>query len=108
MEAYREGITEDELEFTKNALVKSNARDFETLRSLLRMLQNISMYDLPSDYVKGEEKIVLGMDLNQHMELAQKYIDPSRMYYVIAGDAETQMEALESLGFGEAILVENN
>jgi zinc protease len=107
MEAYRGGITEDELDFTKNALVKSNARDFETLRSLLGMLQNISMYDLPSDYVKGEEEIVLNMDLAMHRDLAQKYIDPSKMYYVIAGDAETQMAALESLGFGAAVLVEN-
>ncbi|MCK5337674.1 MAG: insulinase family protein, partial [Bacteroidales bacterium] len=106
MEAYRDGITEEEMDFTRNALVKSNARDFETLRSLLRMLQNISMYELPFDYIKGEEEIVLNMDLDRHRMLAQKYIDPSKMYYVIAGDAETQMEALESLGFGEAVLVE--
>ncbi|MCK4569273.1 MAG: insulinase family protein [Bacteroidales bacterium] len=106
MEAYRDGITEEEMAFTKNALVKSNARDFETLRSLLKMLQNISMYELPFDYVKGEEEIVLGMDLDRHKMLAQKYIDPSKMYYVIAGDAETQMEALERLGFGEPILVD--
>ena len=70
------------------------------------MLQNISMYELPLDYIKGEEEIVLNMDLDRHRMLAQKYIDPSKMYYVIAGDAETQMEALESLGFGEAVLVE--
>ena len=108
MEAYREGISEEEMEFTKNALVKSNAREFETLRSLLYMLQNISMYDLPFDYVKGEEEIVLNMDLEQHKMLAQKYIDPKKMYYVIAGDAATQLEALENLGFGEAVLVEQN
>ncbi len=106
MEAYRDGITEEEMDFTRKALVKSNARDVETLRSLLRMLQNISMYELPFDYIKGEEEIVLNMDLDRHMMLAQKYIDPSKMYYVIAGDAETQMEALESLGFGEVVLVD--
>ncbi len=106
MTEYRNGITEGEMEFTKNALVKSNAREFETLGSLLAMLQNISMYDLPVDYVKGEEEIVISMDLEQHMLLAQKYIDPSKMYYVVAGDAATQMEALSSLGFGDPVLVE--
>lgn len=106
MEAYRDGITEEELIFTKNALVKSNAREFETLRSLLSMLQNISMYNLSFDYVKGEEEIVIGMDLDKHKALAQKYIDPTKMYYVIVGDAATQMEALESLGFGVPVLVE--
>ena len=34
-------------------------------------------------------------------ELAKKYIDPNRMYYVIAGDAKTQMEPLEKIGFGK-------
>lgn len=106
MEEYREGISEDELDFTKNALVKSNAREFETLSSLLSMLQSISMYDMPFDYVKGEEEIVLGMDLDQHKALAQKYIDPTKMYYVIVGDAATQMEALEGLGFGTPVIVE--
>ncbi len=70
------------------------------------MLQNISMYELPFDYVKGEEDIVLNMDLDQHKMLAQKYIDPTKMYYVIAGDAATQMDALKSLGFGDPVLVE--
>lgn len=106
MQAYRDGITEEELDFTKNALVKSNAREFETLRSLLGMLQTISRYNKPFDYVKGEEEVVLNMDLDMHKALAQKYIDPAKMYYVIAGDAATQMDALSSLGFGEPVLVD--
>ncbi|MDT8393604.1 MAG: pitrilysin family protein [Bacteroidales bacterium] len=108
MAAYSEGIPEEDLEFTKNALVKSNAREFETLGSLLGMLQNISMYDKPFDYVKAEEEIVLNMDIEQHKALAKKYIDPSKMYYVIAGDAETQMNALSGLGFGDPVPVEVN
>ncbi len=107
MEAYRNGITPDELDFTRNALVKSNALDFETLRSLLYMLQNISMYELPFDYVKNEEAIVMNMDLERHRQLAEQYIDPAKMYYVIAGDAATQMDALKSLGFGDPVLVES-
>ncbi len=58
------------------------------------MLQDISMYNLPVDYVRGQEKIVSDMTLEQHKALAEKYIDPNRMYYVIAGDAATQMEPL--------------
>jgi zinc protease len=48
------------------------------------------------------------MDLDQHRRLAQKYIDPTKMYYVVAGDAATQLEALENLGFGEPVMVEVN
>ena len=100
MEEYRQGISEEDLIFTKNSLNKSKAREFETLGAKLRMLQDISMYNLPLDYVKEQEKIVYDMTLEQHKTLAEKYIDPGRMYYVIAGDAATQMEPLEKIGFG--------
>jgi len=106
MEQYREGISEEDLDFTKNALIKSNAREFETLRSLIYMLQNISIYDMPKDYIKGEEEIVRNMTLGQHRDLAVKYIMPDKMYYVVAGDAATQMEALADVGFGQPILYE--
>ena len=102
MEAYRNGISEEDLLFTKNSLNKSKAREFETLGAKLGMLQNISMYNLPKDYVRQQEKVVADMTLEEHKALAQKYIDPAKMYYVIAGDAATQKEALGKLGFGEA------
>jgi zinc protease len=106
MEEYREGIPEEDLIFTKNALIKSNALEFETLWALIGMLERISTYDLPKDYVKNEEDIVRNMNLESHKALAQKYIIPDRMYYVIAGDAATQMEPLAGLGFGAPILVD--
>ncbi|MAE07379.1 MAG: peptidase M16 [Bacteroidetes bacterium] len=101
MEQYREGITDEDLAFTKNALIKSNALKFETLRALIGMLEGISMYDLPDDYVIDQEEIVRNMTMESHKELAQKYIDPAKMYYVIVGDAATQLEPLEEIGFGK-------
>jgi len=100
MEEYRQGVPESDLIFTKNSLNKSKAKEFETLSAKLRMLQEITMYNLPVDYVREQEKIVNDMTLEQHKALAEKYIDPNRMYYVIAGDAATQMEPLEKIGFG--------
>jgi zinc protease len=105
MEKYRNGITEDDLNFTKNSLIKSNARSFETLGAQIGMLRDISLYNLPVDYVKGEENIVRNITLDQIKALAIKYIDPSKMYYVIAGDAKTQLDLLEKIGFGKPILV---
>lgn len=106
MTKYRDGISEENLVFTKNALIKSNSRRFETLGALLGMLKNIGTYDLAFDYIKDNEAIVKAMTLDQHKGLAQKYINPLAMYYVIAGDAETQMDQLSKLGFGKPILVE--
>lgn len=107
MTKYREGITTDDLDFTKSAMVKSNARRFETLSALLGMLNTIATYDLPLDYIKEQENIAGSMTLKRHKELAQKYIEPDKMVYLIVGDATTQMKSLEKLGFGKPVLIEH-
>ena len=66
---YKQGISQEDLDFTKNALIKSNARRFETQGALLGMLQNISNYNLPTDYIAGEEDIIRNMTLEQHLSL---------------------------------------
>ncbi|HUV00157.1 MAG TPA: pitrilysin family protein [Bacteroidales bacterium] len=107
MEKYRESVPQEYIDFTKSALLKSNARNFETLGSLLNMLNTISAYNLPVDYIKQEEVFVKGLTVEKQLELAKKYIDPSRMYYVVAGDAATQLKELEKVGLGKPIIVEN-
>ncbi len=107
MEKYRKEIPQEYVDFTKSALLKGNARSFETLGSLLNMLNNIAVYDLPADYIKKEEAFVKELTTDKILELANKYIDPARMYYVVAGDAATQLKALEKVGLGKPILVKN-
>ncbi|MFC2161709.1 M16 family metallopeptidase, partial [Acidobacteriota bacterium] len=106
MTMYRDGISEEDMTFTKSALVKSNAARFETLGSLMGMLNSIAAYDYPVDYIKNQEELVKGMTIESHKELAQKYIHPDKMIYLIVGDATTQLEPLESLGLGKPILIE--
>ena len=108
MESYRNGIDQEDLDFTKNALIKSNARNFETLGSLIQMLQNRSAYDFPPDYIKKEEDIIRNMTLEEHKALAQKYITPAKMTYFVAGDAATQFEQFKEAGFDEVILLDKN
>jgi len=104
---YREGISEKDLEFTKNAMIKSNTRAFETLRALLSMLNNMANYGLDAAYIKKYEAIVQNMTLEKVKELAQKYIHPHKMLYIIVGDAKTQLKPLNQLGFGKPILIES-
>jgi zinc protease len=103
MNKYREGIPDSDLEFTKNALIRSNARAFETLGALRGMLNNIATYNLPFNYVKQREDFVRNITLEQLKELAQKYIEPNIMTYVIVGDARTQLEPLKKLGVGNPV-----
>jgi zinc protease len=103
---YREEIAPEDLQFTKEALVKSNARSFETLGALIGILNNIATYNRPDDYIKQREEFVKNLTEEKHVELAQKHIDPDKMFYLVVGDAATQMKSLEKLGLGEVTLIE--
>jgi zinc protease len=103
---YKDGISEEDLEFTKNALIKSNARRFETQFSLLGMLQEMSTYGLAPNYIEEEEAVIRNMTLDQHKELANKYLDESKMAYLVVGDATTQFAQFKDMGFDEVLLVD--
>jgi zinc protease len=105
MEDYRNGISGEELSKTRNYLIKSYALNFETLGALTGMLGEISLYGLPKDYVRMEQESIRNLTVDQHKALAQKYINPDKMYYVISGDAATQAASLKKLGFGDPVIV---
>ncbi|MDP6523555.1 MAG: pitrilysin family protein [Kiritimatiellia bacterium] len=105
MKNYREGISGERLASTRNAILGSTARRFESLDALLEMLNNIAAYDLPDDYIRQRESIVREMTVRHHKELAQEYIVPERMVFLVVGDAATQLKPLEELGLGPVELL---
>ena len=105
---YSEMISKEDLKFTKNALIQSNARRFETLGALRGMLDEIALYGRPVDYITKREAIVRNMTQESHQKLAEKYIVPNRMIYLVVGDAETQLEKLKDLGLGDPILLDKD
>ena len=105
MEKYRNGINEKDLQFIKDCMILSNALRFETNGSLVGMLSTMSKYGLPDDYIKKEENVIKGMTVEEHKAITDKYILPDKMYYVIVGDASTQLKPLEKIGFGNPVLV---
>jgi zinc protease len=107
MEKYRENMPQEYIDFTKSALIKGNALRFETIGGQLGMLSTMTAYDLPYDYIRQEEAFVRSLTAEKQLELARKYIDPSKMYYVVAGDAATQLKTLEKIGLGKPVLVTN-
>jgi zinc protease len=105
LDNYSKNYSENDLEVTKGFMIKSNARAFETLRSKLNMLNNISNYGFDTDYAKQREVIVKAMNVEDIKKLAEKYLNASKMIYLIVGDASTQLVQLEQLGFGKPILL---
>ena len=104
MEKYRNGISADDLQFVKNYLLRSNALRFETNSALANMLFTMAKYNLPDNYVEKEENEIKSMTLDDFKAMTDKYIVPDRMYYVVVGDAVTQMKPLEKIGFGKPVL----
>ena len=105
---YRQPISDEDLEFTKNVLLKSNARRFETLGALRGMINYIAVYGVPFDYIKNEEAIIRDMTVESHNDLVKKYIRPDEMIYLVVGDAKTQLNGLKSLGYGNPALLDEN
>ena len=97
--------TKDDLATTQSFMIKSNARAFETAGAKLGMLDNISEYGWKPNYVKDREQIVKTMTVEKIKSLAQTYLDPSRMVWLVVGDAKTQLPRMKELGFGEPILL---
>ncbi len=100
---FGKNYSELDLETTKNYLLKSNARAFETLNAKLNMLNNISSYNWPYDYVNQREKIVRDMTVEKIKLLSSKYLNADKMIYLFVGDAKTQMSRLNKLGYGDPV-----
>ena len=106
MTNYNQGFDEEALTNTKSVLSRSNARAFETTDSLMGVLQNISSYDLPKDYVAKQQATLANMTIEQAQQTVAKYMNPDKMIYLIVGDAATQLERVNELGLGKAIVLD--
>lgn len=105
MEKYRKTMPQEYIDFTKNALLNGNALRFETINSLMGILNIMSSYGLTADYIKKEEAFVKALTVEKQLKIVDKYIDPTKMYYVVVGDAKTQLNELEKVGLGKPILL---
>jgi zinc protease len=69
------------------------------------MLATMAKFGFPEDYIKREEQVMKSMTVEEHKAITDKYIVPDRMYYVVVGDAATQMKQLEKAGLGKPVIV---
>ena len=105
MADYAATFTENDLDVTQGFFTKSQARRFESLGAKLNVLSDIADYDLPYDYVAQQIETVEALSVEDMQALAEAFIRPGAMNYVIVGDAESQLPRLAELGFGEPILI---
>lgn len=105
LEEYPETFSEQDLETTRSFLLKSNARAFETAGAKLRMLREMSQYGLSPNYLNERADIVREMGQQRISQLARQYANPNEMIWLVVGDAATQLERTQQLGFGDPVLL---
>lgn len=97
-----------DLEATQGFLLRTNARAFETLGAKLAILGDMSTLGFDADYVLEREGVVREFDVARARELADRFLDPDRMIWLVVGDAATQRERLDALGLGASTLLDRN
>ncbi len=94
-------LTENEVEFAKQYIIRAYPSGFETPGQIAGRLQDVVIYGLPDDYFNTVIQKVRAVTADDVRRVADKYLDPSKMAVLIVGDRKTiepGLRSLESLG----------
>ena len=103
---YAGTFTQNDVDVTKNQILKGNTRAFESLGAKLGLLRRMSRFGLPLDFLERDQATLLGMTLDDFREVINTYLDESRMIYIVVGDADTQLGRVAELGYGEPVVLD--
>ena len=101
-----EGVQEDELDFTKKALLQSASRQYESIRALSGFLNNISQYGFEDDYLEKRMMLLNELSIGDLKALARKHLTPDEMVILVVGDGEKVEKGLHELGYGDVTVLD--
>jgi zinc protease len=93
------GISEAELNFTKNSLGQKDALKYETPFQKAMFLQNLLEYKLDKNYIEKQNAILQNLTKNDIDGLAKRYLPLEKMIVVVVGDRATNLEKVKKLGY---------
>ncbi len=96
---HKDGITEEELAFTKSAIGQRDARSYETPNQKLSFLARMMTYGLDTSFVDRQNSILGNINKDEIDALATKHLNLEEMIMVVVGDKEVVFEEVEALGF---------
>lgn len=96
---HQSGMTEEELQFTKQSISQTQALKYESPSDKAEFIRDIQRYNLPANYIEQQDKILANANVEQLNQLAQKWLDPQSMGILIVGDKATVKPGLEALGY---------
>jgi zinc protease len=98
---YEEDFTEEEVELTKNKILKGRTMAYEGLSDKLELLETMSKYNKNDDFLEEEQNELISMSLADYHRIINTYMQEEDLVYIIVGDKETQWE--EVIEFGKTV-----
>ncbi len=92
------GVTGAELERTINGAIRQLPGQFETSQAVLNGLQQNALYRRPDNYYSTVASRLRGMTAHDLDTAARATIDPSKIVWVVVGDASRVRPQLDQLG----------
>jgi zinc protease len=105
VEGHGAGFDDEDLEITRGFLLRNNAMAYETLGAKLGLLSSMSAFGFPADFALQRAAEVEEKTVGRIRGLADQYLDPAGMVWLVVGDAVSQMGRLEALGLGPPVLI---
>ena len=93
------GLTDKEVEFTKNAIAQRDALKYETPAAKLSFFAMMHAHNVDSSIVETQANIIEKVTKKELNQLAAKHLVPTNMTYIVVGDAPSLTTQLEAKGF---------
>jgi len=94
-----EGISDEELRFTRQAIGQQDALRYETPLQKLDILSDIVTYRLSDDFIERQNDILDSIRKREVDALAREHLDFEGMILVVVGDKNVILPDLEALGY---------
>ncbi|MFN4932038.1 MAG: M16 family metallopeptidase [Bacteroidota bacterium] len=93
------GITDEELNYTKNSISLSEALKYETNGQKAGFLKRIVEFNLEKDYLEKQKNILKSATKTFINATAAKYLTDDKMVIVVVGNRDVVLEPLKKLGY---------
>ncbi|HKR06730.1 MAG TPA: pitrilysin family protein [Bacteroidia bacterium] len=100
------GLKDEEVTFTKNSYLNSDALKYEAPFQKAGFLSRIVRYNLPGDFTSQQNKILNDLSKNELNDLAKKYISPDKFVVLVVGNKYSIKSKIEKLGLGKVKEIE--
>ena len=95
------GITKEELAFTKSSLLLSDILNYETTQQKANFLERIVRYNLPGNYIDEQEAIIKDITKEEVDAFAKDYLKMEKMVILVVGNSFVIKKPLEKMGYGK-------